>query len=135
MLLNLIISSRRRVLHQNVPEKSERKMENRSIGPLTRDHVEGLKGLLELYRSIDSWSFIYKNCLAHGLCLAIQANLGVNVYGNHGFCSFLGIDGGYLKLTPYYYYSGGCRLNEDIIKKTIEPRIEALEKIINYLNN
>ena len=109
--------------------------ESRNIGPLTRDHVPKLRELLGLYKSSNSWNLIHKNCLSHGLCLAIQANLGVNVYGNHGFCSFLGIDGGYLKLTPYYYYSGGHPLNEDVIKETIEPRIEVLERIINYLNN
>ena len=98
-------------------------MESRSIGPLTRDHVEGLKGLLELYKSSNSWRLIERNHLTHGLCLAIQANLGVNVYGNHGFCSFLGIDGGYLKLTPYYYYSGGRPLSEDVIKESIQTRI------------
>lgn len=122
------------MLHQNVPRKTEREMGNRSVGPLTKEHVPKLEELLEKYKSASTWHNIERNDMNAGLCLAIMVHLGVEVYSSSGFYYFIGIErGNHLCRTPHQlYYDSNI---DEVLEECIKPRIEALEKIINYLKN
>lgn len=106
----------------------------KSIGPLTKDHVPELKKMIGIYKGAESIRDLAGNRMALGLCSAINIRLNIFTYGNVEFGEFIGIKyGAFLCPTPYNGFERGLSWGE-IKNQCIQPRIEALEKIINYLN-
>ena len=124
------------MLHQNVPRKPEREMEDRSVGPLTKEHVPKLEELLEKYKSANTWDEVHEHRIYHGLCLSIKEHLGISIYYSDEFNSFIGNTKMYLCDAPQWYFERRSNFKFNEIKSIcLQPRIETLEKIINYLNS
>ena len=106
----------------------------KTIGLLNKSHVPKLEELLNIYKSASTYDDVCAHQIQAGLCLSIREHVGVETYYSDEFNLFIGNTQMYLCDTPKWCMEKFLNFNEAYLI-SIKPRIEALEKIINYLNN